>query len=185
MNFIKLKLSGPFLIKPNIFKDQRGFFFEKYTKDKLNSYLNYKFNFLQENQSLSYSGVFRGLHFQTKPFEQAKLVCVNFGKILDIIVDIRFNSPTYGKHIKIFLDSDKNNLLFIPRGFAHGFLTLENNTIVNYKVDNFYSRNHERSLNLFDPQLKINLKKIKKKIIMSKKDKNGLFLKDIYKNNKF
>jgi hypothetical protein len=112
MNFIPLKLGGVFLIKPKILKDNRGFFFEKYIKDKLDLYLGYKLKFLQENQSLSHSGVFRGFHLQVKPYEQAKLVTVNRGKILDIVVDIRKESPTFGRHIKVFLDA-KNNYSLI------------------------------------------------------------------------
>jgi dTDP-4-dehydrorhamnose 3,5-epimerase len=181
MNFIPLKLGGVFLIKPKILKDNRGFFFEKYIKDKLDLYLGYKLKFLQENQSLSNSGVFRGLHLQVKPYEQAKLVTVNRGKILDIVVDIRKESPTFGRHIKVILDAKNNYSLFVPRGFAHGFLTIDENSVVNYKVDNLYSRKHERNLSLYDKDLKIKLSMHKKKIILSEKDANGLRLKELFR----
>ena len=185
MKFVRLKIPGPFLIKPNILKDSRGIFFEKYRQKIIDLHGNYKIKFVQENQSISKKNVFRGFHFQISPYTQSKLVSVAKGKILDIIIDLRKNSKHFGKHLKIYLDSFYNYSLFVPKGFAHGFFALTTNVIVNYKVDNYYSQKHEKCLSLNDVDLKLNLKSLIKKSIVSEKDKSGLSLKEIFNNNYF
>ena len=144
-----------------------------------------KINFIQENQSLSKKNVFRGFHFQINPFSQSKLISVYKGKILDVIVDIRSNSKYFGKFLKIYLDSKNNNSLFIPKGFAHGFFALSEGTVVNYKVDNYYSKIHEKCLLLTDKKLRLNLTLSTKKKIISKKDKLGMSLNEIFENKFF
>lgn len=185
MKFEKLKIPGPVLIKPDIHKDLRGHFFERYKKKELDLFLGNKIDFIQENQSSSKKNVFRGFHFQINPFAQSKLISVYKGKILDIIIDIRSSSKYFGKFLKIYLDSKNNNSLFVPKGFAHGFFSLTNNVVVNYKVDNYYSKKHEKCLSLEDVNLKLNLSTLIKKKIVSKKDKSGLSLKEILDNKYF
>jgi dTDP-4-dehydrorhamnose 3,5-epimerase len=185
MKFARLKIPGPFLIKPTILKDSRGIFFEKYRQKILDLYGDCKIKFVQENQSVSKKNVFRGFHFQISPYPQSKLVSVAEGKILDVIIDLRKNSKYFGKHLKVYLDSYYNHSLFVPKGFAHGFFTLTSNAIVNYKVDNYYSQKHEKCLNLNDVDLKLNLKSLIRKSIVSEKDKSGLSLKEIINNNYF
>jgi dTDP-4-dehydrorhamnose 3,5-epimerase len=185
MKFVRLKIPGPFVIKPNILKDSRGIFFEKYRQKTIDLHGDYKIKFVQENQSISKKNVFRGFHFQISPYSQSKLVSVAKGKILDIIIDLRKNSKYFGKHLKIYLDSFSNHSLFVPKGFAHGFFALTSNATVNYKVDNYYSQKHEKCLSLNDIDLKLNLKSLIKKSIVSEKDKSGLSLKEIFNNNYF
>jgi dTDP-4-dehydrorhamnose 3,5-epimerase len=185
MKFVRLKIPGPFVIKPNILKDARGIFFEKYRQKIIDLHGDCKIKFVQENQSISKKNVFRGFHFQISPYSQSKLVSVAKGKILDIIIDLRKNSKHFGKHLKIYLDSFSNHSLFVPKGFAHGFFALTSNVIVNYKVDNYYSQKHEKCLSLNDIDLKLNLKSLIKKSIVSEKDKSGLSLKEIFNNNYF
>ena len=185
MKFVRLKIPGPFLIKPTILKDSRGIFFEKYRQKILDLYAGCKIKFVQENQSVSKKNVFRGFHFQISPYSQSKFVSVAKGKILDVIIDLRKNSKYFGKHLKVYLDSYYNHSLFVPKGFAHGFFTLTSNAIVNYKVDNYYSQKHEKCLSLEDVNLKLNLKSLIRKSIVSEKDKSGLSLKEIINNNYF
>ena len=140
MNFKRLSIKDIILIQPLQFEDKRGSFSETYRQDKLNNFLKKKVIFCQENKSFSYKNVFRGLHYQTPPFSQSKLISVNQGVILDIVVDIRKNSPTFRKCLTITLDDKHNNKLFIPRGFAHGFFVKSKSALVTYQVDNFYSK---------------------------------------------
>ena len=185
MQIIRFKIPGPFIIKPKILNDSRGIFFEKYRQEIIDSHLGYKIKFVQENQSISKKNVFRGFHFQISPYLQSKLVSVSKGKILDVIIDLRKNSKYVGKYLKVHLDSFYNNSLFVPKGFAHGFFSLTDNVVVNYKVDNYYSQKHEKCLNLNDVDLKLNLKSLIRKSIVSEKDKSGLSLKEIINNNYF
>jgi len=141
------------LITPNVFGDERGYFMETYNKKRLEKAI--KSAFVQDNESLSQKGVLRGLHFQKPPFAQAKLIRVIFGSILDVAVDIRKDSETYGQHFKHILSSENRKQLYIPAGFAHGFLCLEDNTIVNYKCSEFYNKNSEASLLWNDVELNI------------------------------
>ena len=141
------------LLTPNVFKDDRGYFLESYNNKKLEQVI--RTNFVQENESLSYKNVLRGLHFQIPPYSQAKLVRVIKGSILDIAIDLRKKSPTYGQHFKIVLNGNNKKQLFIPIGFAHGFLCLENETILNYKCSNYYHQESEKSIIWNDPDLGI------------------------------
>ena len=143
--FFKLDIDGVILIKPDIHYDSRGFFLESYTKKEFaNKGINEEF--VQDNHSFSIKNTLRGLHYQIKPFEQSKLVRCISGEIMDVAVDIRKGSKTYGKYISVTLSSENKNMLYIPKGFAHGFLVTSDYAEVIYKVDNYYSRNHERGI---------------------------------------
>lgn len=154
MKFIKTEIEGLIVIEPKIFKDDRGYFYESYNYDlfKENGIRDV---FVQDNESLSQKKVLRGLHFQIPPFSQAKLIRVVQGKVLDVAVDLRKESETYGKHYSIELSADNKKMFFIPEGFAHGFLTLEDNTIFSYKCSNFYNKESEDSLFWKDTDLNI------------------------------
>ena len=171
MNFIKTDIDGVFIVEPKIFIDSRGYFFESFSKREFDSSIGYEVNFVQDNQSKSSYGVIRGLHFQRPPFAQAKLVRCVKGKVLDVAVDIRKDSPTYGKHIAIELSEDNNLALFIPRGFAHGFVVLSETAVFHYKCDNYYNRDSEGGIAFFDPSLKIDWKIDIENAIISDRDK--------------
>jgi dTDP-4-dehydrorhamnose 3,5-epimerase len=154
MEIVKFDIEGPLLIKPRIFKDDRGYFFESYNETNyINSGLNLKF--VQDNESCSSKNVLRGLHFQNPPFAQGKLVRVIKGSVIDIAVDIRTNSPTYGKHLKVELSEDNKYQFWIPPGFAHGFLSLMDETIFTYKCTNVYNKESEGGIIWNDPELNI------------------------------
>ena len=167
MRINKTYIEDLLIIEPQLFKDERGFFHESYNKNNLNSNIV----FVQDNESKSYKGVIRGLHFQAPPFEQTKLVRCVSGNILDIAVDLRKNSKTYGKYFSIELSSENNKQLFIPKGFAHGFQVLSEETIVNYKVDNFYNPKYDSGIIWDDKDLMIKWKHDIEPIL-SKKDLN-------------
>lgn len=154
MQFVETEIEGLLIIKPKVFEDERGHFFESYNKEvfKKNG-LNLEF--VQDNQSLSQKNVLRGLHFQAPPFAQGKLIRVIKGSVLDVAVDIRKKSPTYGKHLVIELSEYNKTMFYIPTGFAHGFLTLEDNTIFSYKCTNIYNKESEGSILWCDEDLKI------------------------------
>ena len=154
MKVIPTKLEGLFVIQPNVFEDARGYFFETYNKDVFFKH-GITTEFVQDNQSLSQKGVLRGLHFQNPPNAQAKLVRVITGSVLDVAVDIRKNSPTYGQHFSERLTSRDKNMLYIPEGFAHGFLVLEDDTIFSYKCSRVYDKASEESISWSDPDLGI------------------------------
>jgi dTDP-4-dehydrorhamnose 3,5-epimerase len=170
MNFISTNLKGLFIIQPNVFYDERGYFFESYNKSE---FLNHGINteFLQDNESKSDKDVLRGLHFQNPPHAQGKLVRVIQGAVMDVAVDIRKNSATYGQHIIAELSAKNKTMMWIPEGFAHGFLTLEDNTIFIYKCTNLYNKAMEDSILWNDSSLDINWN-IEKPIV-SEKDKNA------------
>jgi dTDP-4-dehydrorhamnose 3,5-epimerase len=151
---IKKEIEGLLEIIPNIFHDSRGYFFESYNSQTFKK-IGIEVDFIQDNQSVSHKNVLRGLHFQELPFAQDKLVRVISGKALDVAVDIRKNSPTYGKWVSVLLEADKNNMFFIPKGFAHGFLSLEDNTIFSYKCSNFYNKESENGIVWNDSTLAI------------------------------
>jgi dTDP-4-dehydrorhamnose 3,5-epimerase len=155
MEIIETGIKDLVVIIPKVFKDDRGYFFESFNRSKLDV-LGNDLEFVQDNQSLSQKDVLRGLHFQNPPYAQAKLVSVIQGSVLDVAVDIRKESPTYGKSFSIILDGIDKNQLFIPIGFAHGFKTLENNTIFFYKCTNYYNKESEGCLLWNDPDLNIN-----------------------------
>ncbi|MFM2038170.1 MAG: dTDP-4-dehydrorhamnose 3,5-epimerase [Bacteroidota bacterium] len=172
-------ISGLIKFVPNIFEDERGCFMEQYNAQRYEPFL--PISFIQDNISQSHRGVLRGLHFQTPPFAQGKLVQVLKGSVLDVAVDLRLNSSTYGQHEIIEL-SDKNRTQFyIPEGFAHGFIALEDHTLFSYKCTNVYSAEHERTLLWNDPMLGIEWPDISK--IVSPKDQEGILLKNL--NNPF
>lgn len=155
MKFEKTEIEGLLVIEPRVFEDKRGHFFESFNKQVFIDN-GIDTDFVQDNQSLSQKGVLRGLHFQAPPFAQAKLIRVISGSVLDVAVDIRKNSPTYGKYLSLVLSSDNKKMFFIPEGFAHGFLTLEDNTIFSYKCSNFYNTESENSILWNDDALNIN-----------------------------
>ncbi|MEZ4722611.1 MAG: dTDP-4-dehydrorhamnose 3,5-epimerase [Flavobacteriales bacterium] len=171
----RLSIHGLILITPNILKDDRGYFFESYRESELISEMNGA-SFVQENESLSNKGVLRGLHLQSPPFGQAKLVRVVRGRILDIAVDVRKNSATYGQHVMIELnESDKQSFL-IPEGFAHGFVCLEDQTVVQYKCSSYYKKESESGVRWDDPELGIEWPQMD--FIISDKDKQLPYLRD-------
>ena len=160
-----------FIFKPTKYNDNRGYFAETYNQKKIDKLQN--LNFVQDNQSLSLDKyVFRGLHYQSHPFAQDKLVRVLRGAILDVVVDMRKSSKTFGQHDCFEISSENFNQIFVPKGFAHGFLTLEKNTEVFYKVTNYYSPNNDHGINIFDKNLNIRLPVSNNQIILSKKDIN-------------
>ena len=172
MEFEKLKIEGLVLCKPKIIKDERGFFTETFRKDMLEDFISEKLDFCQYNTSKSSFGVLRGLHFQTKPKAQTKLVSVSNGEILDVVLDLRKDSPSFGKHCSVILNDINNFQLLVPKGFAHGFISLSEIVKVNYKVDNYYSSENEFGINPFDNDLKINWILEKNQIIINDKDKS-------------
>lgn len=169
MEIIKTEFPGLLIIKPKIFEDSRGYFFESYSKNKLSRLGDIEF--IQDNQSKSSYGTIRGLHYQLEPYAQSKLIRVLQGKILDIVVDIREKSPTYGKHFSIELSCENKQQFFIPKGFAHGFSVLSETAVVLYKTDQFYKPESERGINFNDPDLNINWGIDIEKTIVSSKDK--------------
>ena len=153
MKINKTFIEDLLIIEPQLFKDERGFFYESYNKNNLNKVVNVVF--VQDNESKSFQGVIRGLHFQAPPFEQTKLVRCISGNILDVAVDLRTNSKTYGKSFSIELSSENNKQLFVPKGFAHGFQVLSDTAIVNYKVDNFFNSKSDSGIIWNDKDLSI------------------------------
>ena len=166
-----VNMEGIKLFEPILFKDNRGSFMEFYNQKKMNTELHQDIQFVQDNISCSHKNVLRGLHFQARPFEQGKLIQVLRGKVLDVVVDIRRNSKTYGKHLKFELSGDNLKQLWIPPGFAHGFISLEDNTLFSYKCTNPYSKDHEMDLLWND--LNLNIEWNIKNPIISEKDKNA------------
>ncbi len=151
MEFIETGIQDLWEIAPVIHRDQRGYFLESFQLERLNS-VGINGPFVQDNQSFSFKGVLRGLHFQKSPHQQGKLINVTIGKVLDIVVDIRKSSPTFGNHYSCMLDAEKHNLLYVPEGMAHGFLALENSLFV-YKCTEFYNKESERGILWSDPDL--------------------------------
>ena len=179
MEFEKLKIDGLVLCKPKIIEDERGFFSETFRKDLLENFISKKLEFCQHNTSRSTFGVLRGLHFQTKPKAQTKLVSVSHGEILDVVVDIRKDSPSYGKYFSVILNDINNFQLLVPKGFAHGFISLSEVVMVNYQVDDYYSSKNELGINPFDNDLKINWILDKNQIIINTKDKSNKNLSEL------
>ena len=169
MEFLKTDIDGVFIIKPKVIEDERGYFFESFSEREFNENVDI-IKFVQDNQSKSCYGVVRGLHFQKGEYAQSKLVRCVKGTILDVAVDLRKDSSTYGKYVSVVLSEDNHQQLFIPRGFAHGFSVLSEETIVQYKCDNFYNKESEGGINPFDDELKIDWKIPKDNVILSEKD---------------
>ena len=164
------KLKGCFILQPQVFSDKRGYFSESYNQQTFNNKLNLNINFVQDNESQSPKGVLRGLHYQIGEHAQAKLVRVIKGQVLDVSVDVRKDSPTFGKHVSVELTEDNKKQLFVPRGFAHGFIVLSDTAIFSYKCDNYYNKNAERGIIYNDPALKINWGLPDEALIVSEKD---------------
>ena len=171
MNLIKTKLDGLVVLKPTIFKDNRGYFIESYNQKNINKLLG-NVNFVQDNESESSRGVLRGLHFQKPPYAQAKLVRCLKGSVLDVVLDLRKDSKTYGIFETTLLTQENKKQLFIPKGFAHGFVVLSETAIFSYKVDNYYNPDFESGVLWNDLDLNIDWKINKKEIIVSEKDKS-------------
>lgn len=179
MQFIRTAIPDVIIIEPTVHGDNRGYFVETFRQDKLEEFLGYQINFCQDNESKSSKGVLRGLHYQLSPFAQTKLVRVIQGRVLDVAVDIRKSSPTFGQYVAVELSAENKKQLLVPRGFAHGFVVLEDNTIFAYKVDNYYSPQCDRGIAFDDEKLNINWILNKNELNLSSKDKTQPKLFDI------
>lgn len=175
MEVLKTKIPDLYILKPKVFEDQRGYFFESYNKEEFLR-LGIDQNFVQDNESKSMKGVLRGLHYQKPPFAQGKLVRVMRGSVLDVAVDLRKNSPTYGQWSSVELTQDNKWMYWVPPGFAHGFVTLEDNTVFFYKCTNVYNKASEGSIRWNDPDLNINWNIDNP--ILSEKDQQAPLFKD-------
>ena len=170
MQFSRTKIYDVVIIEPKVHGDSRGYFVETFRADKLEEFLGYKINFCQDNESKSSKGVLRGLHYQLSPHSQTKLVRVIQGRVLDVAVDIRRNSPTFGQYVAVELSADNKKQMLVPRGFAHGFVVLEDDTIFAYKVDNYYSPECDRGIAFDDKSLNIDWIIKKEELKLSEKD---------------
>lgn len=177
MEVIKTAIEGLVILEPTVFKDSRGYFFESFSQREFQEKVQ-KINFVQDNESMSSYGVMRGLHFQRPPFAQSKLVRCVQGTVLDIAVDIRKGSPTYGQHVAVELSAENHRQFFIPRGFAHGFVVLSETAIFQYKCDNFYAPEADGGINIKDESLGIDWQIPTNKALLSEKDTKHLCLKD-------
>lgn len=178
MNFIEQDIKGVWVVEPVRFGDSRGYFSEVFKLEEFQSHVG-PVQFIQDNESFSSRGVLRGLHFQKGEWSQAKLVRVSQGRVLDVAVDLRGGSPTYGKHVAVELSADNGRQLFIPRGFAHGFVVLSDVAQFQYKVDNVYAPHSEATLKFDDPALGIDWIIPAEEMLLSAKDKVGMSLKDV------
>lgn len=176
MNFIATKLSGAYIIEPQVFADERGYFFESYHQAKF-AQNGITATFVQDNESRSTYGVMRGLHAQEGGFAQAKLIRVLSGTILDIGVDVRLDSPTFGQHVATELSADNRRMLYLPRGFLHGFAVLSSEAVVAYKCDNFWHKEAELTISLSDPDLALTWPFAPAQAIISEKDQHGISLR--------
>lgn len=170
MKIIETKLKGCYIIQPQVFLDKRGYFIESFNKKRFVEATGFDIDFIQDNESQSSKGVLRGLHYQLGDSAQAKLVRVVKGKVLDVVVDLRPNSNTFGEHVTIILSEENKTQFFIPRGFAHGFLVLEEDTIFSYKCDNYYKKDAEAGIIFNDKDLNINWQYPLEDLIISEKD---------------
>jgi len=170
MNVTETKLKGCFILEPNVYQDNRGYFFESFNQEKFNELINCNINFVQDNESFSSKGILRGLHYQTGKYSQSKLVRVVKGKVLDVAVDIRKDSQTFGEHVSIELSEENKKQIFIPKGFAHGFVVLSDTAIFAYKCDNYYNKDAEAGIIYNDSMLQIDWKLHEQEIIVSDKD---------------
>jgi dTDP-4-dehydrorhamnose 3,5-epimerase len=171
MQFIRTEIPDVVVCEPTVHGDERGYFVETFRADKLEEFLGYKINFTQDNESKSSRGVLRGLHYQLAPTAQTKLVRVIQGKVLDVAVDIRKGSPTFGKHVAVELSGENKKQMLVPRGFAHGFVVLEDDTIFAYKVDNYYSPENDRGILFSDEAFGIDWQIDASELNLSAKDK--------------
>lgn len=181
MEIEQISLIGCYLMTPQTFTDERGVFFESFNKKRFSELTGLSADFVQDNQSLSHKGVLRGLHFQTGNFGQAKLVRVITGSVMDVVVDMRLESKTFGQHFTVLLSAQNNKQLYIPRGFAHGFLVLEDHTIFSYKCDNYYNQPSEKGIIFNDKTLNIDWQFPESEMIISQKDKILPTFKSLFK----
>ncbi len=179
MNVIKTEIEGVLIIEPQVFGDERGYFFESFNAERFLAQTGIEVTFVQDNESHSKRGVLRGLHFQRVPYEQAKLVRVVQGRVLDVAVDIRPESPTFGKYIMTELSGDNHRQMFIPKGFAHGYVVLEDDTVFQYKCDEYYHPEAEDGIAWNDPQIGIEWGIPESEIILSDKDSNRKSLRQL------
>ena len=178
MNIIETEIQGVYIIEPKVFGDSRGYFFESYSRREFEAKVG-PVEFVQDNESKSCYGVVRGLHFQKPPHTQAKLVRVVKGKVLDVAVDLRKDSPTYGRHVSVELSEDNHRQVFIPKGFAHGFSVLSEEAVFQYKCDDYYAPETECAIAWNDPELNIDWRIPADQVILSEKDKRHPELKDL------
>jgi dTDP-4-dehydrorhamnose 3,5-epimerase len=171
LKFTPQSIKDVILIEPTIHGDDRGYFIETFRQDLFEEAIGYRVNFVQENESKSTKGVLRGLHYQLTPYTQAKLVRVIEGSVLDVAVDIRKSSPTFGQHVSLELTAQNKYQLFVPKGFAHGFVVLSESATFAYKVDNYYAPEHDRGIAFDDKELKINWQLSAEELQLSDKDK--------------
>ncbi|MGM8885999.1 dTDP-4-dehydrorhamnose 3,5-epimerase [Psychrobacter sp. 1U2] len=178
MKVIGTDIADVIIIEPEVHGDERGYFVETYRQDILERFVGYSVNFIQDNESKSDRGVLRGLHYQLGGSAQSKLVRVISGRVLDVAVDIRQGSPTFARHVAIELSAENKRQVFVPKGFAHGFVVLEDNTIFSYKVDNYYSPKDDRGIAFDDPSLAINWQVPTSQLLLSGKDQQQPLLAD-------
>ena len=182
INVLKTEIDGVIIIEPKVFGDARGYFFESFSERDFNEamtpILGHGIKFVQDNESMSSYGVMRGLHFQTMPYTQSKLVRCVKGAVLDVAVDIRKGSPTYGQHVAVELTEDNHRQFFVPRGFAHGFAVLSETAVFQYKCDNFYAPANDGGVSIVDESLGIDWRIPVEKALMSEKDTKHALLKD-------
>jgi dTDP-4-dehydrorhamnose 3,5-epimerase len=182
MLYTETEIEGVWIIEPKVFNDARGYFMESYKESEFEQYIG-KVHFIQENESCSAQGVLRGLHYQLEPYTQSKLVRVIYGKVLDVAVDIRKGSPTFGRYAAIELSGENKRQLFIPKGFAHGFYVMSETAVFTYKVDNPYMPAHERGIRFNDPAIDVNWRIIPGSTVgTSGKDMNAPLLSDAENN---
>lgn len=177
MEVIKTEIGGVVIIEPRVFKDARGYFFESYSKREFDEKVR-RVDFVQDNESMSTRGVMRGLHFQRPPYTQSKLVRCVKGRVLDVAVDIRKGSPTYGKHVAVELSEENHRQFFVPRGFAHGFAVLSDEAVFQYKCDNYYHPESEGGISIADESLGIDWQVEPASAILSEKDLKHVLLRD-------
>ena len=179
MLVVKHDIDGVFMIEPKVFGDERGYFMESFSERDFEAHTGLNVRFVQDNESCSKRGVLRGLHFQKEPYAQAKLVRVVRGRVLDVAVDIRPASPTFGKYVMTELSGDNHRQMFIPKGFAHGYVVLEDDTVFQYKCDEYYHPEAEGGIAWNDPQIGIEWPIAEGEVILSEKDKNRPLLSEI------
>ena len=172
MKIESLEIPDLKLITPVVHRDKRGYFMESFNQKEIGTHINIR-NFVQDNETYSVFGVLRGLHFQNPPHSQSKLMRVIEGEVFDVVVDLRSDSPTYGKHVALKINGKQKQMLYVPRGFAHGFLVLSENAVISYKVDAYYHPESERTLDWKDKTLNIKWPLSESEIFLSEKDKNG------------
>jgi len=179
MNVIETKLKGCFILEPRVFNDERGFFYESFNDKTFKEKTGLEVNFIQDNLAKSTYGVVRGLHMQRPPFAQAKLLHVYQGAILDVAVDVRKDSPTYGQHVAVELSAENKRQLFVPRGFLHGYAVLSDEALVGYKCDGFYHKDSENGIHPLDKTVNVDWQIPADKIILSEKDLNAISFSEL------